>query len=278
MYKPLSLQWTRLQVTHHTYTGITWFVVDLSDRAKLCSQSPETMGLCWYKVVEFDFKSVSRNTRQKTTGLCRHMSLIRYYLHMEIILVTEENLLLSPERPILCLSNQMLSISLKTTMVTFAAREENHGRVSSGKRQCVQPPFFPLTVSAFQIPHHRDIWHQYHHTCLQLATSCFWLHAPPLTEYSCPITFYPVDSAPIWVLSRQLLQENVLGNYVKGLTKIHITPTASSSSTDHLAIEGWSRGAAFHKAAWWPHCPACTRGWHSGWSAPWYSSVPRSGK
>lgn len=87
MHKPLSLEWTRLQVTHHTYTGITWFVVDLSDRAKLCSQSLETMGLCWYKAVEFDFKSVSRNTRQKTTGLCRHMSLIRYYLHMDFFFI-----------------------------------------------------------------------------------------------------------------------------------------------------------------------------------------------
>lgn len=216
MYKPLSLQRTRLQVTHHTYTGITWFVVDLSDRAKLCSQSLETMGLCWYKVVEFDFKSVSRNTRQKTTGLCRHMSLIRYYLHMEIILATKENLLLSPERPILCLSNQMLSISLKAAMVTFAAREDNHGRVSSRKRQRVPPPFFPLTtVTAVQFPHHRDIWHQHHHTCLQLATSWFWLHSPPLTESSCPVRFYPVDSAPIWALNRWLLQENVLGNNVK---------------------------------------------------------------
>lgn len=86
MYKLLTLQRTRLQVAHRTYTGITWFVVDPSGaRAKLCSLSPETMGLCWYKVAEFDNKSVSRHIRQKPTGLCWHMSLIRHYLHMEII-------------------------------------------------------------------------------------------------------------------------------------------------------------------------------------------------
>lgn len=158
-------------------------------------------------------------------------------------------------------------MSLKGAVVTFAVREENHGRVSSGKRQCVQKPFFPLTtVSAVQTPHHKDTWHQHHHTCLQLATSCFWLHSPPLSESSCLVRFYPVDRTPIWALSRQLLQENVLGNNVKALNKIHINNTHSLFlihwSPCQRRWSGWSRGAAFHKGAWWPHCPASTTGWH----------------
>lgn len=83
---------------------------------------------------------------------------------------------------------------------------------------------------------------------------------------------FPVDSAPIWAQSSQLLQENALGNGVKGLTKVHINNTHSLFrihwSPCHRRRSGWSRGAALHKVAWSPPCPACGTGRHSGWSVP----------
>lgn len=156
------------------------------------------------------------------------------------------------------------------------------GGFSQGRGNVPSQLFFPLTtVSAVEIPHHRDTWHQHHHTCLQLATSWFWLHSLPLTESSCLVRFFPVDSAPVWALSSQFLQENALGNGVKGLTKVHVNNTHSLFlihwSPCCRRRSGRSRGAAFHKAVWSSHCPACATGWHSGWSTPWHSSVPSSG-